>query len=67
LPSSSGSGRQQGDTITRWGSCFNREGLVSVVPHHGGGPHMRYGDDQRQRILAELARTPDWAHDGTVT
>ena len=61
------SGRHQGDTIARWVSRFNREGLAGVVPHHGGGPRVRYGADQRQRILAELARTPDRECDGTAT
>jgi len=60
-------GRHQGDTIARWVSCFNREGPAGVVPHHGGGPRVRYGDDQRQRILAEFARTPDRERDGTAT
>ena len=60
-------GRHQGDTIARWVSRFNCEGLAGVVPHHGGGPRVRYGADQRQRILAELARTPDRERDGTAT
>jgi transposase len=58
-------GRHQGDTIAR--SRFNHEGLAAMVPRHGGGPRVRYGDDQRRRILAEVARAPDRERDGTAT
>ena len=60
-------GRQTGDTIRDWVSRFNREGMVAVIPHHGGGPPIRYGQEQRKRILAELQRTPDRERDGTAT
>ncbi len=36
-------------------------------PHHGGGPRLRYGVDEQQRILAEWARTPQRTQDGSAT
>jgi transposase len=60
-------GRHTGDTIRDWVSRFNREGMVAVTPQHGGGPPLRYGQQQRKRILAELQRTPDRERDGTAT
>ena len=33
----------------------------------GGGPRVRYADEQRRRILAEAERSPDREHDGTAT
>jgi transposase len=50
-------GRGHNETISAWVSRFNREGLVAVRPHHGGGP----------RILAEWARAPERETDGTAT
>jgi transposase len=46
---------------------FNREGLAAVEPRHGGGPRVKYGAAERERILAELRRTPDRARDRTAT
>src|SRR3954449_1081392 len=46
-------GRRTGDTIRDWVSGFNRQG-VAVVPRHGGGPPVRYGDQQQRRILAAV-------------
>jgi len=37
------------------------------VPRHGGGHRIRYGEAERRRILAEVARPPDRARDGTAT
>src|SRR4051794_11652891 len=37
-------GRQVGDTVARWGAGFNRDGLAAVVPRHGGGHRVRYGE-----------------------
>ncbi len=36
-------------------------------PHHGGGPRIRYGAHEQQRILAEWARSPERETDGTAT
>jgi transposase len=59
-------GRSNGDTVARWVSRFNGEGLAAVMPRHGGGPPICYGESQ-QRILAEAERAPDRARDGTAT
>ena len=52
-------GRGHNETISAWVSRFNREGLAAVRPHHGGGPRIRYGAHEQQRILAEWARSPE--------
>jgi transposase len=60
-------GRQNGDTVRDWVSRFNCEGVSAVVPRHGGGPPIRYTEEQERRILAEVQRTPDRLQDGTAT
>ena len=60
-------GRGHNETISAWVSRFNREGLAAVRPHHGGGPRLRYGAHEQQRILAEWARSPERAQDGSAT
>jgi transposase len=60
-------GRGHYETISAWVSRFNREGLAAVRPHHGGGPRIRYGVHEQQRILAEWARAPEREADGTAT
>src|SRR5919107_2001052 len=60
-------GRQTGDTVARWVAGFDRDGLTALVPRHGGGHRIRYGADEQRRILAELARPPERARDGTAT
>jgi transposase len=60
-------GRRHNETISAWVSCFNRDGLAAVRPHHGGGPRIRYGAQEQQRILAEWARPPHREQDGTAT
>src|SRR3954467_2076618 len=60
-------GRHTGDTIRDWVSCFHRQGVAAVVPRQGGGPPVRYGDEQQRRILAEVERLPDREQDGTAT
>ncbi len=48
-------GRHTGDTVARWVAGFNRAGLAAVVPRHGGGRPVRYGEAEQRRILAEVA------------
>jgi len=60
-------GRGHNETISAWVSRFNREGLAAVRPHHGGGPRLRYGVQEQQRILAEWARAPEREADGSAT
>lgn len=60
-------GRRHGDAVAAWVARFNREGRAAVVPRHGGGPRVRYGGEQRRRILAEAERVPDRGRDGTAT
>ena len=60
-------GRQTGDTVARWVAGFNRDGLAAMVPRHGGGHPIRYREAEQRRILAEVARVPDRARDGTAT
>ena len=60
-------GRLHNETISAWVSRFNRDGLAAVRPQHGGGPRIRYGAQEQQRILAEWARTPQREQDGTAT
>jgi transposase len=51
-------GRRTGDTVARWVAGFNRD---------GGGHRIRYGEVEQRRIVAEVARVPDRARDGTAT
>ena len=60
-------GRHTGDTVARWVAGFNRDGLAAVVPRHGGGHPVRYGEAERRRILAEVARAPERVRDGTAS
>ena len=60
-------GRRTGDTVARWVAGFNRDGLAAMVPQHGGGHRVRYGEAEQRRILAEVARVPERARDGTAT
>jgi transposase len=60
-------GRRDGDTVAAWVARFNRAGLAAVVPRHGGGPPLRYGEAQQRRIPAEAERFPDRGRDGTAT
>jgi transposase len=60
-------GRRSGDAVGELVARFNREGLAAVEPRHGGGPKVRYGAAERERILAEVHRTPDRERDKTAT
>ena len=60
-------GRRVGDTVARWVPDFNRDGLDALMPRHGGGNPVQYGEAEQRRILAEAARLPDRERDGTAT
>ncbi|MCC7367005.1 MAG: helix-turn-helix domain-containing protein [Chloroflexi bacterium] len=59
-------GRRSGDAIRQVVARFNREGLGAVAPCHGGGFRVKYGAAERERILAEVRRTPDREQDKTA-
>src|SRR4051812_32524517 len=42
-------GRRTGDTVARWVAGFNHVGLAAVVPRHGGGQPLRYGEVEQRR------------------
>lgn len=60
-------GRRSGDAVGELVARFNREGLGAVEPRYGGGPRVKYGAAERERILAELRRPPDRERDQTAT
>ncbi len=60
-------GRRSGDAVGELVARFNREGLAAVEPRHGGGPRVKYGAAERERILAEVRRTPERERDKTAT
>lgn len=60
-------GRKSGDAVSQLVERFNGEGLQAIEPRHGGGPALRYGSNERERILAEVRRVPDRERDGTAT
>jgi len=60
-------GRRAGDAVAKLVARFNREGLAALLPRHGGGPALRYGQPEQERILQEFQRPPDRERDGTAT
>jgi len=56
-----------GDTVSKWVNRFNIEGLASMLPRHGGGAIVQYGELEKQRILTEFQRQPERHTDGTAT
>ena len=61
------SGRKSGDAVAHLVARFNREGMQAVEPQRGGGRQPCYGPRERERILAEVRRTPDPEQDGAAT
>jgi transposase len=59
--------RRSGDAVAQLVARFNREGVEALYPQHGGGPAVRYTSVERERILAEVRRTPEHEPDGTAT
>ena len=60
-------GRRSGDTVAHLVARFNEVGLAALDRQHGGGPTIRYGPAERQRIVDEFRRAPDRERDGTAT
>jgi transposase len=60
-------GRSCGDVVSEWVRRFNQEGIAALEPRHGGGPLIKYGPEEQERILAEVRRKPDVEQDGTAT
>ena len=60
-------GRRSGDAVAHLVERFDAEGLAALEPRHGGGPPVRYGPPERERILREFRRRPDRTEDGTAT
>lgn len=60
-------GRRSGDAVSHLVAQFNKEGLMALEPRHGGGPAIKYGAVEQERILAEVRRKPDLERDGTAT
>jgi transposase len=60
-------GRRSGDAVARLVARFNEVGLAALDRQPGGGPAIRYGAVERERILAEFRRAPDRERDGTAT
>jgi hypothetical protein len=59
-------GRKSGDAVSNLVSRFNQAGLAALVPRHGGGPAIVYGEAERARIVQEARRTPNLAQEGTT-
>jgi hypothetical protein len=60
-------GRRSGDAVSHLIAGFNTEGLAATSPRHGGGRASAYDRVARERILAEVGRTPTPETDGTAT
>lgn len=60
-------GRRAGDAVAHLVERFNTEGVTALDRRHGGGPPVRYGPTERERILREVRRQPDRAEDRTGT
>ena len=60
-------GIKTGDTVSKLVERFNQAGMQAIQPRHGGGPAVKYGAAERERVLAEARRQPDPEKDGTNT
>jgi transposase len=60
------SGRKSGDAVAQLAAHFNRAGMQAVEPPRGGGRKPEYGPRERERILAEVRRTPVPGQGGTA-
>jgi transposase len=60
-------GIKSGDTTSNLVGRFNKIGLEALQSRHGGGPKIKYGLDERERILKEFRCKPIPEVDGTAT
>src|SRR4051812_17226497 len=60
-------GRRSGDAVSHLVARFNAEGLAATSPRHGGGRAPVYDGAARERVLAEVKRTPTPEADGAAT
>jgi transposase len=60
-------GRRSNDAVSKLVSRFNQVGLEALIPGHGGGFAIQYGETETERILREFHRTPQRDRDGTAT
>jgi len=60
-------GRKSGDAVAHLVARFNREGVMTLTPGHGGGQPKRYTPLEQERILREVRRLPDRDADQTGT
>jgi len=58
-------GRRSNDAVSTLVKRFNQEGIEALIPRHGGGFEVRYGEAEQARILREFKRQPDLEQDGT--
>lgn len=59
-------GRRDGDRVAALVKRFNEEGLSTLASRHGGGPAVKYGVAERERVLREVQRQPTCEQDGTA-
>lgn len=60
-------GRRSNDAVSKLVSRFNQVGLDALIPGHGGGFTVQYGETEKERILQEFHRSPQRESDGTAT
>lgn len=60
-------GRRAGDAVAHLVERFNAEGTAALNRRHGGGPPVRYGAAERERILHEFRRQPERTEAQTAT
>jgi transposase len=60
-------GYKSGDSVSQLVERFNQRGLAALLIGPGRGRKETYTLEQRQRIMQELARTPDREEDQTAT
>ena len=60
-------GIKSGDVTSKLVGRYNQVGLEALQARHGGGSEIKYGPNERERILKEFRRKPVPEIDGTAT